>query len=91
MDRCLKISVSGTIPDNFVETIIQTSARQCGLEGTVQAVDAHHIYIVACGEQEFLDQFLDILHQRNKAGVDDIEIEPFLKAKDYRGVFRIIE
>ena len=42
--------------------------------------------------KEGVDAFLDELHKSaGAAELKEIEIEPFLKDKDYRGVFRIIE
>lgn len=48
--------------------------------------------IIACGLKEQVDQFVDLVHKdAAQAGINDINIEPFVKAKDYRGAFRIIE
>ena len=48
--------------------------------------------IVVCGLKEQVDKFVDELHKEAAhAGVSDISIEPFVRIKDYRGAFRIIE
>ena len=50
------------------------------------------VKIVACGIKDKMDTFIDILHQGSTASrPEDIEVEPFLKEKEYRGVFRVIE
>jgi len=92
MKQCLRISFSMDIPENFLQNVIQKNARDLELEGTAQVVDSIHIKIVACGSKENVEEFLDILHKkRSQESMENFEIEPFLKEKDYRGVFRIIE
>jgi acylphosphatase len=92
MNRCLRISLRANMPQGYVEVFIQKKAKLLGIEGTVQAVNDDHATIVACGTEETIEQFLDELHKGdNKVEVKEISIEPFLKTKDYRGVFRVIE
>lgn len=92
INQCLKISFSGSIPDDFLETYIQKNARKLHIEGTVQIVSATQINIVACGSKDHVDQFLDVLHKSvMQLKAHNIIAEPFLKAKDYRGAFRIIQ
>ena len=48
--------------------------------------------IVVCGPKEKVDEFLDIVHKGTAKYVpEEVEIEAFVKDKDYRGVFRVIE
>lgn len=92
VNQCLKVVFSGSLPDNFLQDIIQNNARKLAIEGTVQMVSPTQIHIIACGTKEKIDKFLDLLHEGVAAiRAEDIIIEPFLKIKDYRGVFRIIE
>ena len=92
MKQCMRISFAATMPKNFLETFIQKHARQLRLEGTAQLVSDGIVNIVACGSKMALEEFLDVLHKGTKTvKPHDISLEPFLKSKDYRGVFRIIE
>ena len=57
-----------------------------------QAIDAHTIKIIACGSNKDLEEFMDSLYIGYKnIKPSGMESEPFLRDKDYRGVFRIIE
>lgn len=93
MKKCLKITFGTNIPEGFLQSSVQKHARKFSIEGTAQIISAENqIRVIACGEKEHVDEFLDNLHKEfSKAKINDYEIEPFLKDKDYRGVFRIIE
>ena len=93
MNKCLKIMLlMQKIPKDFLNNGVKESAQSFSIEGTVQIMDATTIKIIACGEKEDIDSFLDALHREvAQLSLDDMQIEPFLKEKDYRGVFRIIE
>ncbi len=92
MNKCLKISFAGEFSSDFFHDFIQKHAKKLGLEGTVQVVHKDMVRIVVCGKKEAIDAFLDLLHKGTaQIQLADIEIEPFLKDKDYRGVFRVIE
>ncbi len=72
--------------------LVQKLADKLSLEGVVQPVTDTKLRIVACGSKNGMDDFLDALHDKLADGaIDTIEIEPFLKDRDYRGVFRVIE
>lgn len=91
MAQCLRISFICDVPKDFLHSIIQKNAKKLDLEGMVQ-MDNNNILIVVCGYKEAIDQFVDVLHKEiMKKAAENIEIEPFIKEKDYRGVFRIIE
>lgn len=92
MNQCLQITFTPKKDLEALYEFIQKQASKCGIEGTMQTVDATGIRVMACGSRDDIEKFLDMLH----AGVaekklDEIEIEPFLKDRDYRGVFRVIE
>jgi len=92
MNQCIKISFSAEKPKDFLDSIIKKNARNLGIEGTVQASNTQAVNIVACSTKEILEEFLDVLHKEAVEGiVRDILVEPFMKHKDYRGVFRIID
>ncbi len=92
MNQCLRITFT---PKNKIEDIyhfIQKQAELCGLEGMIQAIDTLSIKIVACGKNDNVEKFLESLHKKMaEKTLEVLEIEPFLKDRDFRGVFRIIE
>ncbi len=91
MKQCLKITVFIKATDDFLQDFLRKQATNLGLEGTAQPAD-DRINIIACGNKDNIDLFLDALHKGTpKLKPDFIELEPFFKEKDYRGVFRIIE
>lgn len=92
MKKCLRILVTATFPGSFLSSFVQKHARELNLEGTVQLVAPDQMRIIVCGEKESVDQFLDLCHKGDKKWhADAITTEPFIKDKDYRGVFRVIE
>lgn len=92
MSQCLRITVFIESSKKKLPTIIQKKARDLSIEGTVQAGENSTFLIIVCGNKEKVDEFVDMLHQEiAQKTIQDITIEPFVKTKDYRGVFRIIE
>lgn len=91
MNKCLKITLT-VEPKEGLLSAIQSHARKSELEGVVQAIGPDKVKIIICGEKEQVDAFVDALHKETaKEPIKDIEIEPYVKDKDYRGVFRVIE
>lgn len=91
MSQCLKVSFEWDVPHDLLQDIIVKHARALRLEGTGQAADKR-VRIIICGERDAIDNFIDVLHKElSKKVAPDLEMEPFLKEKDYRGVFRVIE
>lgn len=92
MSQCLRIVLTMNLPEDFLHNFIKKNARALDLEGTVQLEAGNVIRIIACGSKESIESFLDALHtQAAKHFLDAVEVEPFIKDKDYRGVFRVIE
>ncbi len=92
MNKCLRIVFTADFPEGFLRSFIQKEAQKFNIEGIVQVASEKEIRIVACGTKDEVDEFLDSLHKgSSKCIPEDIQIEPFLKDKDYRGVFRVIE
>jgi acylphosphatase len=92
MKQCLKITVFTKPTGDFLQDLIRKQATKFSLEGTAQVAEDEKIIIIICGEKENIDHFLDALHKGTATQKPDrIELEPFFKEKDYRGVFRIIE
>lgn len=92
MNKCIKIILKTELKDGFLQNVIQKYARKYELEGVAERWSADEVKIIVCGEKGAVDSFVDSIHKEApKQHVYDIEIEPFLKDKDYRGVFRVIE
>lgn len=92
MKKCVKIVLMSNSIDGGFRDTVQVAARKLDVEGTAQFVEPNEIIIIACGSKDNIDSFLDNIHQGFGVTVpEDIHIEPFLKEKDYRGIFRILE
>jgi acylphosphatase len=91
MSRCIKMTFALKRSDEKLFESIQKQARSCNLEGCIMASSPESVKLIACGTSSDLDNFLDhvdeIIAQQNG---EHVEIDPFLKDKDYRGVFRIM-
>lgn len=93
MNKCLRITIRTKLNDEYMQKIVLKKARELGLEGTAQIITPQkEARIVVCGNKDQVDNFLDVLHKGSDGVIpEEILIEPFLKEKDYRGVFRVIE
>ena len=94
MNKCLRIALTAHSSTDFLHSFIQKQARKLGLEGMAQMIDPknNQIRITVCGSAVDLDHFIDLIHKEaEKFDVDTMEVEPFLKDKDYRSVFRVID
>ena len=94
MKKCLKITFAATdLPKDFLRAVIQKNARKLELEGVAQVMNNNDkVKIIVSGLKDSVDKFLDVLHKQTaRVILEDIEIEPFVKDKDYRNVFRVIE
>lgn len=91
MSRCIKMTFSVQHSSEKLLEAIQKQAQTCQLEGLVMASTLESIKVIACGLSPNLDMFLDKIDEVIATqGGHDIMIDPFLKDKDYRGVFRIM-
>ena len=92
MKKCLRLLITAEFSKDVLENFIQKNAKKLGLEGTGQKVANNQILIAVCGTGDALDQFMDVLHKGSSSfSLQDLIVDPFLKDKDYREVFRIIE
>ncbi|HXW86131.1 MAG TPA: acylphosphatase [Candidatus Bathyarchaeia archaeon] len=92
MKKCLKIVLTGNFAPTFLRTTLLKHARACVLEGVARLVRNDQMAIMVCGDKEQVEQFLDGLYENDTEwNITTIEVEPFVKDKDYRGIFRIIE
>ena len=91
MNKCLRITFSADFPEGFLQSFVQKNARKLDLEGMAQ-VSGDMVRVIACGDKDKVDEFLDLIYKGTSKYIPEyVEVEPFLKDKDYRGVFRIIE
>lgn len=91
MKKCVKIILKGNFPEGYLFNVVKKHAEALMLEGTGQMIEEQNIRIIICGDPATIDKFMDFLHKIEPEFVSSIELEPFLKEKDYRGVFRIIQ
>lgn len=91
MKRCLKMLVNVQTWQSDWGSKIQKEAQNFEIEGMMQAVDENELRIMICGESEKLDEFVDYLYDFFSSVEGQIsELEPFIKERDYRGIFRVI-
>ena len=91
MNRCLKMIITMDKWESSWNNDIQKQAKKFEIEGLMQLVGDNQLRIVVCGKSEKLDDFIDYLYDfflTINARVE--ELEPFIKERDYRGIFRII-
>ncbi len=92
MSQCLRIICMVGRARELLYSIVRQQAEKLGIEGMIVPFDETSVRVVACGSKEEIEAFLDALH---KSAAEDkfksFEIEPFLKDRDYRGIFRVIE
>jgi acylphosphatase len=94
MNKCLKITFFGNLPDDFLTDVVQRYAKKLQIEGVAQhdLVHGRSIKVIACGAKDDVDMFLDSLYKdAAESELEGVEAEPFIKDRSYRGVFRIIE
>ncbi len=92
MNQCLLITFISKNKTEVLSEFVQKHAQKYSLEGMIQPLESIHVKIIACGKRDDVEKFLDALHKSAaEKELEDIEVEPFLKDRDYRGVFRCIE
>jgi acylphosphatase len=92
MRKCLKIQITGSVQSAAHKASIQKHAQSLGIEGTIQNLGTDSVVIHCCGLSVNLDQFIDFLYKgtSHSGQLQELSTEPFVKEKDFRGVFRII-
>ena len=94
MVKCVRITVLVKKGYTSLQSNIQSHARLLRIEGSLQqelSSAKDNIRIMACGQNSDIDTFLDDVHKEVSSCIDAIiRVEPCIKDKDYRGVFRII-
>ena len=90
MRKCLIITVHGSVQTVAQKNTIQKHAQTLFIEGTLQSQE-DGVIIHACGISDNLDKFIDTIYGViDKSKIKNVEAEPFISEKGYRGAFRII-
>jgi acylphosphatase len=83
--------ISGNVQGVGYREFVQTQATKLKIEGTVHNAPEGKVVIYVCGLSEDLDNLIDVLYKGpEKSKVENIEAEPLVIPKDFRGVFRVI-
>ena len=92
MNQCLRITFVVDVDSDILHSLVHKYAKKLSLEGMVQPITQSQVKVMACGPKDKIDQFLDALYEGvSLKQLHDIEIEPFFKDRDYRGIFRVLE
>lgn len=92
MSQCLRITFIAKNGEDVVNSFVQKYAKILSLEGVVQGHADATVVVVACGTRDRIEDFIEMLYRSlAEKKIERMEVEPFLKDRDYRGVFRIIE
>jgi acylphosphatase len=92
MNQCLRITFKINYNSEFLHEVILPIAREIAVEGIAQWIGQDLVKIIVCGQRDAVDAFVDSLHGRLASyQISELELEPFIKDKEYRGVFRVIE
>ncbi len=92
MNQCLRITCMVGHARELLYDIVQKQAETLDIEGMIVPFDNTKVRVVACGSKEKIESFLEAIY---KVVIDNkpnfFEIEPFLKDRDYKGIFRVVE
>lgn len=74
-----------------IREFVQKCAHRLHLEGT-SIIEPHDtVKIVATGSHEAIEHFIDLLYNGfDGCKPSTIEVEPFIKDRDFRGIFRVL-
>lgn len=92
MNQCLRITFIVSMKSDIIHSLVHKYATKFSLEGMVQPLTGLQYRVMACGSKDNIDNFVDAIHEALASQhVKNVEIEPFFKNRDYRGVFRVVE
>lgn len=92
MYKCLKITFTGNLPKGFLQKTVLKCARDYPVEGLAQLMMDNLVKIIVCGPLAEVDSFLDELYdEMHEIEMQELQVEPFVKDRDFRGVFRVLE
>lgn len=87
MNQCVRITVVVNASMVLLRSLIQKNAQKLSIEGVGSILDHGTVKIIAYGPHNAIDEFIDALYSIKPSL---IEVEPFIKDRDYRGIFRMI-
>lgn len=91
MKKCLKIILIAARAQQVL-SMLAKQTKKFNLEGTAQLVNNEQLKVIVCGEKDEVESFLDLFHEEaGRVDAQEVQVEPFSRDKDYRGVFRVIE
>ncbi len=74
--RCVKAFISGRVQGVFFRQSTQQQARQLGITGHAINLLDGRVEVIACGEQQAVDQLLEWLHKGPQmAQVEQLQFE----------------
>ena len=92
MKQCMRITFIIGGEKKKLHAFMQDFAEKLQLEGAIQSLSDTKVRVVVCGSKDNVEEFVDAVHIGiAQKKLESLEIEPFLKDRDYRGVFRVIE
>lgn len=92
MVQCLRITFCVPEQENLLQNLVQKHARRLDIEGSAQMIEPKKVQVLACGAQEAIEQLIDAIYKGCVcAQSEGVDVEPFIKDRDFRGVFRVIE
>lgn len=92
MSQCMRINLLIKGDKEHIQALLRKYAHEFKLEGILKSADEHAVKVVACGDAMEIESFMVELNKEfAKDNLNISEVEPFLKDRDYRGVFRVIE
>lgn len=92
MSQCMRINLVIKGEKSHIQELLKKYAHEFKLEGLLQSPDDQAVKVVACGGSGEIEAFMVAINKEfAKDNLNISEIEPFLKDRDYRGVFRVIE
>lgn len=91
MKRCVRITVYGKVQGVGYREYVQKYAQKFKIEGIIQNSEDGSVLMYAAGPAEALDDLIDFVYQGSeKSKIEEVAIEIAPRARDFRGVFRII-
>jgi acylphosphatase len=91
MRQSVKIVVRGKVQGVSYRDFVKKEAEKLKVEGTAQNAPDGSVVIYASATSDSLDSFIDFLYKgSSKSEVEDVLVEPLVRGRDFRNVFRII-
>lgn len=92
MNQCMRITFIAEGGKESLHSFVRRQAKEFSLEGVVQPFTDDKVRVIVCGPRDNVEDFIDTLYSgANEKMLDNLRVEPIMKDRDYRGVFRVIE